>query len=534
MPRLPERTLCLWVRGRRWRYQGGARGELVDVVLWGIWVERDTISISPARRGESSEKSFYRYRVSLEFGKEMRGLAANLSFFFKDRPFIERFAASRAAGFRAVEFMFAGDGKYACDSADVRRALEENELEQALLNAPAGDWLNGERGIGGIAARESDWKASFEYGLRFAQDVRCSKMHIMAGLISHGATEDVYVERLRWASRIAADVGVCICVEPLNPTDFPGYLVPDVSSALRILERVDAPGHCQLQLDLYHVAMVEGTDLTSVIRRALPHTAHVQIANPPGRNEPGVGVIDFPPLLALLGELGYRGWVGCEYKPSTPITEQSLEWARAAGWLTGVKGRVYGVGDEVGHSTPVPNPHRALPRSAGWDVHAPGPHRTPMPCNEALLRRAAAMAAAQEAAAEHLPRQRHAEERKAAAEKGEELVIEAAIEAAAKLDPPARGLAAPAEESLAGGRAAGWFEWLTGVEGRGYGPGRYRWRRRWRWQASKQATNQRTKQWRRRWRRRGDWSWPPVGYPPGYGGFGGGFGGGGFDGFDGD
>jgi hydroxypyruvate isomerase len=264
----------------------------------------------------------------------MRGLAANLSFFFKDRPFIERFAASRAAGFRAVEFMFAGDGKYACDSADVRRALEENELEQALLNAPAGDWLNGERGIGGIAARETDWKASFEYGLRFAQDVRCSKMHIMAGLRSHGATEDVYVERLRWASRIAADVGVCICVEPLNPTDFPGYLVPDVSSALRILERVDAPGHCQLQLDLYHVAMVEGTDLTSVIRRALPHTAHVQIANPPGRNEPGVGVIDFPPLLAQLGELGYSGWVGCEYKPSTPITEHSLEWARAAGWLT--------------------------------------------------------------------------------------------------------------------------------------------------------------------------------------------------------
>ena len=425
----------------------------------------------------------------------MRGLAANLSFFFKDRPFIERFAASRAAGFRAVEFMFAGDGKYACDSADVRRALEENELEQALLNAPAGDWLNGERGIGGIAARESDWKASFEYGLRFAQDVRCSKMHIMAGLISHGATEDVYVERLRWASRIAADVGVCICVEPLNPTDFPGYLVPDVSSALRILERVDAPGHCQLQLDLYHVAMVEGTDLTSVIRRALPHTAHVQIANPPGRNEPGVGVIDFPPLLALLGELGYRGWVGCEYKPSTPITEQSLEWARAAGWLTGVKGRVYGVGDEVGHSTLVLNPHRALPRSAGWDVHAPGPHRTPMPCNEALLLRAAAMAAAQEAAAEQAAeaaRQRHAEERKAAAEKeeeekeeeeegerrrkkeeadeGEELVIEAAIEAAAELDRE-RGLAAPAEKSLAGA-LAGWFEWLTGVEGRGDGPGR--------------------------------------------------------------
>lgn len=263
----------------------------------------------------------------------MRGLAANLSFFFKERPFIERFAASRAAGFRAVEFMFAGDGAYACDSSEVRAALEENELEQALLNAPAGDWINGERGLGGIAARDDDYRASIEYGLRFAQDVKCAKMHIMAGLRSHGAKEDIYVERLRWASELAADAGVRICVEPLNPADFPGYLVPDASTALRILEKVGAPEHCQLQLDLYHIAMVEGTNLTDVLPRLLPHTAHVQIANPPGRNEPGIGEVDFPPLFSQLEKLGYDGWIGCEYKPSTRTTEQSLEWARIGGWL---------------------------------------------------------------------------------------------------------------------------------------------------------------------------------------------------------
>jgi len=237
-------------------------------------------------------------------------------------------------GFRAVEFMFPGDGGYFNEARAVRAELEEHSLTQALLNSPAGDWDAGERGLGGLPERESDWKASIEHGLRFAQDISCTKMHVMAGLESRGATEDLFVERLEWATRLATDAGVTLCVEPLNPTDFPGYLVPDVATALRVLERVDAPDWCRLQLDLYHVAMVEGTaDLDGAIRRLLPHAAHVQLANPPGRNEPGTGTIDFPPLLALLDELGYDGWVGCEYKPSTPTTEDSLAWAKGGGWL---------------------------------------------------------------------------------------------------------------------------------------------------------------------------------------------------------
>mmetsp|Transcript_27175 Transcript_27175/g.69037 ORF Transcript_27175/g.69037 Transcript_27175/m.69037 type:complete len:271 (+) Transcript_27175:51-863(+) len=264
----------------------------------------------------------------------MARLAANLSFFFKERPFIERFGAARAAGFRAVEFMFAGDGGYQLDAKAVRGELEAHGLDQALLNSPAGDWLAGERGIGALPTRESDWKASIDFGLRFAQETGCKNMHVMAGLDSQGACEALFVERLKWACTLASDAGVRLCIEPLNPTDFPGYLVPDASTALRLIEQVDAGDQCQLQLDLYHVAMVEGSDgLESTIRRLLPHTAHIQIANPPGRKEPSVGDVNFPPLIELARDLGYDGWVGCEYQPSTPTTEASLGWARREGWL---------------------------------------------------------------------------------------------------------------------------------------------------------------------------------------------------------
>ena len=268
-------------------------------------------------------------------------LAANLSFLFKDRPFMQRFGAASACGFKHVEFMFPGDGGYVHDAAAVRGALSEHGLTQVLLNAPAGDWAAGDRGLAGVPGRDTDFASSMERGLRFAEEVGCSRMHVMAGTIAAGATEDTLVSRLRWASGMAADANVCLLVEPLNPVDFPGYLVPDASTALRVLDAVDAH-NCQLQLDLYHLAMAgglvagdaasgEAADLPRLVRDLLPRSAHVQLANPPGRNEPGVGFVDFAPLLALLEEAGYDGFVGCEYKPSTEVAEDSFEWAESYG-----------------------------------------------------------------------------------------------------------------------------------------------------------------------------------------------------------
>lgn len=283
----------------------------------------------------------------------MPKLAANLSFFFKERAFLSRFAAARACGFRHVEFMFPGDGGYMHSVAEVKAELNAHELTQVLLNSPAGDWGAGERGIAGLADREADFTASIEKGLRYCDELGCRQMHVMAGVVAAGAEEETLVRRLRWASGLAAPHGVTLLVEPLNPVDFPGYLVPDARTALRVLGAVDEP-NCKLQLDLYHVAMAinaaaDGEEpgpasppamvqamlramLPAMLRELLPHAAHVQLANPPGRNEPGVGDVDFERLLDMLdGELAYDGFVGCEYKPSTERTEDSLVWARP--WL---------------------------------------------------------------------------------------------------------------------------------------------------------------------------------------------------------
>jgi len=258
-------------------------------------------------------------------------LAANLSFLFKELPFLQRFGAARRVGFRATEFMFAGDSGYEHSALEVHEQLSLHGLEHVLLNAPAGDWAAGERGIGGIPGRDAQFMASIEDGLSFAAQVGCRKMHVMAGLVDHGADEDTFVERLRLGSVAAAEAGICLCVEPLNSTNFPGYLIPDVATALRIIEKVDAP-QCKLQLDLYHHAMTDpSADLSEAIERLLPHAAHIQIANPPNRSEPGVGEVDFAPLLSQLAASEYDGYVGCEYKPSTPTTEGSLAWAHTYG-----------------------------------------------------------------------------------------------------------------------------------------------------------------------------------------------------------
>ena len=266
----------------------------------------------------------------------MPRLAANLSFLFKDRPFLERFSAAASSGFKAVEFMFAGDTGYELTAHEVKNALHTNGLQQILLNAPPGDWSSGERGLGGLPdSRDSEFKQSIDFGLEFATQVGCQRMHVMAGLMKHDADEERFVERLKWASTLATDAGVTLCVEPLNASDFPGYLVPDVTTALRIIEKVDS-AHVKLQFDLYHYAMSEGVDgalLEGATRKLVPLAAHVQLANPPGRNEPGVGDVDFPPLLRLLDDLGYDGHVGCEYKPAAATSDASFDWARNLGYL---------------------------------------------------------------------------------------------------------------------------------------------------------------------------------------------------------
>ena len=258
----------------------------------------------------------------------MPKLAANISMLFTEQPFLKRFALAARCGFRAVECLF----PYSEDPRALKAALERSELQQALFNAPPGDFEAGERGIGALPGREDEFKFSIEQALTYAELTKCARLHVMAGLTSGGAREDVFVPNLRWAADAAASVGVTVCVEALNPTDFPGYLVGDTATAARLVAEV---GHsrCAHQFDLYHHAMTEGSGaalLEAAVREYAPAAAHVQIANPPARNEPGVGDVDFHPLLELLDEVGYKGHIGCEYKPST-TTMASLGWAERYG-----------------------------------------------------------------------------------------------------------------------------------------------------------------------------------------------------------
>ena len=253
----------------------------------------------------------------------MPRFAANLSMMFTDVPFLERFGRAAAAGFEGVEFLF----PYEHPAEAIAAELDRHGLTQALFNLPPGDFAKGERGIACLPGREAEFREGVETALRYAAATRCRALHCMAGLLPEGADrtrhEAVYVENLRHAARRCAEAGITLVIEPINTRDIPGYFLNYQHQARRILERVGEP-NLKLQLDLYHCQIMEG-DLARHIREFADITAHVQIAGVPERHEPDLGEVNYPYLFAVLDELGYGGWVGCEYRPKGR-TEDGLGW----------------------------------------------------------------------------------------------------------------------------------------------------------------------------------------------------------------
>jgi len=258
-------------------------------------------------------------------------LAANLSMLFTELPFLERFGAAAAAGFRAVEFQL----PYEFAAEEVGRLLAAHDLAVALFNAPLGNAMAGERGFAALPGREAEFRASLDRALAYAQVIHCTRLHVLAGIIAPGpASEEVYVANLRWGGARAAAQGVTLLIEPLNAGDNPGYFLRTTAQAQDLLDRI-ARDNVKLQFDFYHCQISEG-DLAAHARRLFGRYAHVQIAGVPGRNEPDRGEINYPYLLDLLDELGYDGYVGCEYRPAAG-TLAGLGWA--ARWGIGVGGR---------------------------------------------------------------------------------------------------------------------------------------------------------------------------------------------------
>jgi 2-dehydrotetronate isomerase len=253
----------------------------------------------------------------------MPRFAANLSMMFQEHPFLERFAAARAAGFEGVEFLF----PYAFDAAEIAARLRENGLAQALFNMPPGDWDKGERGLAALPGREDEVARAVETALAYAKALGCERLHCMAGLLPADAdrtkARSTFVANLRHAAEACGRAGVTLVIEPINTRDMPGYFLNYQRDGRAIIDEVGAD-NLKLQLDLYHCQIMEG-DLATHLREFLPVTGHVQVAGVPERHEPDVGEVNYPYLLELLDHLGYAGWVGCEYRPRGR-TEDGLGW----------------------------------------------------------------------------------------------------------------------------------------------------------------------------------------------------------------
>lgn len=256
-------------------------------------------------------------------------LAANLSTLFPELPFLARFAAAAEAGFKAVECQF----PYEAEPAEVAAAVAAAGVEWVLFNAPPGN--AGERGIASLPGREAEFDAGIELAARYVAASHCRRVHVMAGLLPAGADRarhlDTYVAAIGRAADRLAPLGATVMIEPINTrVDVPGYLLDGTGLALECMARAARP-NIRLQYDVYHMQIMQG-DLLRSIERLLPSIGHIQIADNPGRHEPGTGEIAFERLLPGIDALGYQGYIGCEYLPAAD-TAAGLGWARP--WLAG-------------------------------------------------------------------------------------------------------------------------------------------------------------------------------------------------------
>lgn len=255
----------------------------------------------------------------------MLRLAANLSTLFTEVPLDARFEAAADAGFRGVEIQF----PYELPATRVHEQLRASGLHLALFNAPPGDMALGERGLAGLPGREADFRASIARALDYAAASACRRVHVMSGMCMPGVERETQLAILRdnvaVAAELAASAGVTLMLEPINPVDVPGYLLGDTTTALDVMSAV-AARNVALQFDFYHQQIIAG-DLTRRFTALLPRIGHLQLADNPGRHEPGTGEINYPWLLAQVAASSYDGWVGCEYLPSRD-TASSLAWAR--------------------------------------------------------------------------------------------------------------------------------------------------------------------------------------------------------------
>lgn len=258
----------------------------------------------------------------------MPRFAANLTMLFNEVPFLQRFAAAREAGFEAVEYLF----PYAWDKQELADQLKTHGLKQVLHNLPAGNWDAGERGIACHPDRVEEFRAGVDEAIAYATALGCGQVNCLAGKLLKGMDPlkayATFVTNLKYAADRLKRAGIKLLIEPINNKDIPGFYLNTTEQAASILESVGSD-NLYIQYDIYHAQRMEG-ELAATMQKYLPRIAHMQLADNPGRNEPGTGEINYGYLFRHLDAIGYAGWIGCEYKPRTTTTE-GLTWLRQAG-----------------------------------------------------------------------------------------------------------------------------------------------------------------------------------------------------------
>ena len=255
----------------------------------------------------------------------MPKFAANLTMMFDEVGFLDRFAAAADAGFAGVEYLF----PYDHDRQQLRQLLDEHRLVQVLHNLPAGNWAAGERGIACHPDRTAEFAAGVNQAIEYADALGCTQVNCLAGVVPAGVdvaeARATFVSNLGLAARRFESARIKLLIEPINTRDIPGFFLCRNQQAVEIIKAV-ASENLFVQYDVYHMQIMEG-DLAATFERHRPLIAHVQIADPPARHEPGTGEINFPFLFGRMDSLGYAGWIGCEYKPAGRTIE-GLGWMR--------------------------------------------------------------------------------------------------------------------------------------------------------------------------------------------------------------
>jgi hydroxypyruvate isomerase len=256
----------------------------------------------------------------------MPKFAANLTMLFTEHDFLDRFEHAAKAGFTAVEFLF----PYAFNAQDIKRRLDTFGLTLVLHNLPAGNWDAGERGIACHPDRIDEFRAGVATAITYAKALGVKQLNCLAGKTPPGVSDEVlkktFVSNLRFAAAELKQADLNLLIEPINTVDIPGFYLNRTVQAVAILDEVGA-SNAFVQYDIYHAQRMEG-ELASTMQKHLPRIGHIQLADNPGRHEPGTGEINYPFLFTHLEQLGYSGWIGCEYKPAA-TTEAGLGWLNA-------------------------------------------------------------------------------------------------------------------------------------------------------------------------------------------------------------